>query len=161
MLNLRRFSLRKNILGSVSARVFALSSIVTASIAIPSSARAEQPESPAPIQSEVLNDGSPQVASSTLPETADGPPGMENEMPPYFSSFTVNRVGNIVHVYGQVVSATGGDTVEFGGNTSGSTVVDGQGNFTHTFNYPGYSGVVSAVATDLNGEESETVIEIF
>ena len=83
------------------------------------------------------------------------------EFPPVFDSLDWIRIGNTVYVTGQVSSLTGGDTVEFGGAASGSVTVDEQGFFNFSFSYTHPTGYFSAVATDLNGVESDVLIESF
>lgn len=157
MLNLLRFVLRAKALRSAvpHAATFAFAAALGLA-ALPASARAESPDSvPGSLEMD-LEEPAFEEASG---EFENDPPEGE-ELPPVFDSFDWVRIGDTFYVTGQVTSLTGGDTVTFGGVASGSVTVDENGIFFFNFSYAGLPAYFTAVATDLNGVESDVVIEV-
>ena len=89
-----------------------------------------------------------------------GPPEGAMDLPPVFDSLDWVRIRDTFYVTGQVTSLTGGDTVAFGGVANGSVTVDENGIFFFNFSYAGLPAYFTAVATDLNGVESDVVVEV-
>lgn len=161
MLNLLRFVLRAKALRSAVPHAATVAFAAALGLAaLPASARAETPDS-VPGSLEMDSEGVAfEEASGEFENDPPGPPEGGMELPPVFDSLDWIRIGDTVYVTGQVTSLTGGDTVEFGGDASGSVTVDAQGFFNFNFSYSGLAGYFTAVATDLNGVESEVAIGV-
>ncbi|MBC8289181.1 MAG: hypothetical protein H8E37_02590 [Planctomycetes bacterium] len=161
MLNFLRFALRAKALRSTlpHAATIAFAAAV-GMVALPEQALAETPAGvPGSLEMdpEAPTSG---VASGEFENDPLGPPGGGMELPPIFDSLSWLLIDGTVYVTGQVTSLTGGDTVEFGGDASGSATVDSEGFFNFSFSFTGSTGYFTAVATDLNGVESDLIIEV-